>query len=239
MKHVRSLLPLPSIKITTYGIDHPADFQARALRLESDDSSFEVYKQDTLLGSVTLAMPGKHNVLNALAAISVGSDLEIPFETISAALSCFKGIDRRFSFKGTFQGADIFDDYGHHPQEMYYTFLVARKKAKGKLTVVFQPHRYTRTHKLWDQFLQIFKESPIDHLIITDIFPASEAPIAGVDSQRFVQELQKTNPSFTIDYVPLEHDFSSIKKKVASLIHDKDLLLLLGAGKVNKLVDFL
>lgn len=237
--NIRSLLPLPSIKIIKYGIEHEADFSARDIQLNADHSIFTVYKQNQKLGTIFLSMPGKHNVLNSLAAIALTDDLGVSFETSALALQNFKGIDRRFTFKGTFKGVDVFDDYGHHPVEIYNTLLVAKKRSRGKLTVVFQPHRYSRTHKLWDLFISTFLESPIDHLIITDIFPASENPIDGITSQRFVQELKAHNPPFTVEYQPLEADFHTIKASVASLVHENDLLLLLGAGKVNKLVETL
>jgi UDP-N-acetylmuramate--alanine ligase len=138
-----------------------------------------------------------------------------------------------------YQGAEIFDDYGHHPIEIYNTLLVAKKRAKKKLIVVFQPHRYTRTDKLWNQFVQILKDSPIDHLIMTDIYPASEMPILNVTSQNLVKAIQEHNPTFSITYAPYEGNFDSIKQSLAPLAHDDDLILLLGAGKVNKLPDYL
>ena len=184
-------------------------------------------------------MPGRHNVLNTIGAASVALDLGISFETIARAIASFKGIERRFCYKGLFQGAEIFDDYGHHPQEIYNTLLVAKKRAKNKLIVVFQPHRYTRTDKLWHQFIQTFIESQIDHLIVTDIYAASEAPILNVSSQNLVCAIQEQNPSFPITYAPYEADFESIKQSLKPVARDNDLVLLLGAGKVNKLPDYL
>src|SRR5439155_1485111 len=115
------------------------------------------------------------------------------------------------------------------------TLLVARKRAKNKLTVVFQPHRYTRTHKLWDSFIQTFLWSDIDHLIITDIYPASEAPIPGVTAQKMAYDLQSHNPRFTVTYVPFQDTFQDIKTMVQEIVGHDDLILLLGAGKINKL----
>lgn len=237
--NIRSLLPIPSIKVIKYGISKDSDFYAENIQLNADHSLFCVYKKGTLMGEISLAMPGKHNVLNALAAIALADDLAIPFATIAQALKSFKGIDRRFSFKGTFKDIEFFDDYGHHPQEIYNTLLVAKKRTQGKLTVVFQPHRYTRTQKLWKQFIDTFLESSIDNLIITDIFPASEQPIDGITSKKFVEELMSYNPKFTVQYAPLDADFSAIKNELFEHVTAKDLVLLLGAGKVNKLVDTL
>ena len=117
--------------------------------------------------------------------------------------------------------------------------LIAKKRAKNKLVVFFQPHRYTRTDKLWHHFIDTFLQSEIDHLVITDIYPASEAPIAQVTAQALAQAIAQHNPHFTVSYVPYEADFSSIKKEIGSLLHEDDLLLVQGAGKSNRIVDYL
>lgn len=237
--NVRSILPLPHIKTIKYGLDDTADIFARDVQLESNHSTFTVWKNKQLLGSVHHAMPGRHNVLNALAAITVALDLEIPFETICNALASFKGIERRFSFRGNYKGAEIFDDYGHHPNEILNTLLVARKRSKKKLTVIFQPHRYTRTDKLWQEFVDVFSKSSIDHLIITDIYPASEQPIANITGENLVKAIARAHPTLNISYVPYDADFGSIKKELDPLVDNEDLILLLGAGKITKMADYL
>lgn len=240
--YLQQILPLPHIKTISYGFNPAADIYAQDVVLEKDYSTFSVWLKncDMSLGTITLSMPGRHNILNALAAIAITRDIGVSFEEVSTALAHFKGIERRFSYKGTsHSGAAIFDDYGHHPTEIYNTLLVARKKAEKKLIVVFQPHRYTRTQALWKEFLQVFTESSIDHLIITDIYPASEAPIDTITSERFVRELQACKPACTVSYEPLEDSFASIKNNVEKITHEGDLLLLLGAGKVNKLAHYL
>ncbi|MGE0010031.1 MAG: UDP-N-acetylmuramate--L-alanine ligase [Candidatus Babeliales bacterium] len=237
---IRSLLPMPHLKTITYGIEHAADIMARDITLHADNSQFTVYEKSIIeLGHITLNMPGKHNVLNALAAIAVTRDLDIPFERITQALSSFKGVERRFSYQGLFKGAELFDDYGHHPVEIQNTLLVARKRSKNNLTVVFQPHRFTRTHALWDQFVDMFLHSAIDTLIITDIYPASEHPIPEVTGLNLTKALLQRNPNFKVIYAPLEDDFASIKKALIPTIASDDLILLQGAGKINKLVHYL
>lgn len=238
-KNIQSILPIPAIKITTYGIEMPADFTARNIQLNDDHSLFDVFKKDVFLGTVRLPMAGKHNVANTLAALVVADELEVPFATTRRALASFEGIDRRFSLKGTYLGAQFFDDYGHHPEEIRNTLLVARKRAKQKLTVVFQPHRFTRTAQLWNDFINVFKHSAVDHLIITDIFAASESPQEGVTAQRLAQEMQQEIPHFSITYAPFESTFDSIKKELFPLINTGDLVVMLGAGKVNKLIDYM
>ncbi|MBI2774596.1 UDP-N-acetylmuramate--L-alanine ligase [Candidatus Dependentiae bacterium] len=240
--HVRSLLPLSHIKTIKYGLDPAsADLYANDIILNADSSIFTVYQknQHEALGTIRFSMLGKHNVLNALAATALSLHLQVPFAVISHALSTFKGIDRRFSFKGTYRGAEIFDDYGHHPEEIRNTLLVARRRSQGKVIVAFQPHRYTRTDKLWDHFVQMFLDSGIDKLIITDIYPASEDPIPEITGKNLAKAIELRNPSFEVVYAPLEADFQSIIGSVEQTVSDGDLLLLQGAGKINKLADYL
>ena len=240
--HIQSLMPLSHIKTIKYGFDeHLADIFAKDLILEKDHSVCTVYHKGSpvALGTITLAMPGKHNVLNALAAIAAAMDVGVSFEACVDALKTFKGIERRFSFKGTFRGAELFDDYGHHPTEIYNTLLVARKRAKQKLIMVFQPHRYTRTEKLWDDFVNLFAYSSIDQLIITDIYPASEAPIDDITSINLVKAIREKQPSCPVTYIPLDGDFIHIIQQLKSSAASEDLVLLQGAGKVNKLAETL
>ncbi len=238
--HVCSLLPtLPHIKTVKYGFEPKADLFAQEVILEKDHSLFNVYSRSQVasLGAIYLTMPGRHNVLNALAAIAVALDLEIPFETIAQALKNFKGVERRFSFKGTYKGAELFDDYGHHPTEIFNTLLVARRRASNRLIVLFQPHRFTRTHKLWQDFVDLFAHSQIDHLIITDIYPASEAPIENVTSLLLVQALKQKQPACNVTYVPYEPTLAAVKTSIDPILQDGDLVLLLGAGRINKFAD--
>jgi UDP-N-acetylmuramate--alanine ligase len=237
-ENTRALLPLEHTTIS-YGMEHAADFSARDIVLNADHSIFDVHvkNSNTLLGTIMLPIPGKHNIYNALAAIAVTQELGITFETIAKNLASFGGVARRFSFHGTYQGAEIFDDYAHHPAEIENCLKVARQRAHNKLIVVFQPHRYTRTQKLWNNFISTFATSTIDHLIITDIYSAGEYPMSGVSSQRLSEELQALNPSFTIHYVPFEDDFAQIKEAIARSVGHNDLLLFLGAGKVHLIAD--
>lgn len=239
--HATSLLPIAHIKTVKYGTVADADIRAQDIILGPHYSTATIWKKDARepLGSLYLTMPGKHNILNATAAIAVALDLDIPFATIVTALANFKGIDRRFTYKGLYKGAEIFDDYGHHPTEIYNTLLVARKRAQEKLIVAFQPHRYSRTQGLWQDFIKVFCESGIDHLVVTDIYAASEAPIPGITSERFVQELKAHNPKFSITYLPTESTLNNIHAHLDTVINQHDLVLLLGAGKMNKIADLM
>jgi UDP-N-acetylmuramate--alanine ligase len=237
--HIQALLPLSHVKTIKYGFHPDADLQARDIELFPDYVQFTAWDKTTQssLGTIHLMMPGKHSVLNALAAISVTRELAIPFEKIAQALAQFKGIERRFSFKGTYRQAELFDDYGHHPTEIFHTLQVARQRAKNRLIVLFQPHRYTRTFHLLDQFVNVFKEAQIDHLIITDIYAAGEQPIPGLSIYTLITRLQQTISNFTVEYIALDPEFALVHEKVVSIVQANDLVLFLGAGKINKLAD--
>lgn len=246
--HIVSLLPLPHVKTIKYGFDSRiADIYAQDVYLEKDHSTFKVYTkthteqaaEPVLLGTVSLAMPGRYNVLNALAALAVALDLNIPFEVLATAFKSFKGVEKRFSFRGIYNGAEIFEDYGHHPTEIFNTLLVARKRADKKLIVVFQPQRYTRTDKLWQEFLNVFAYSPIDQLIITDIHAASETPIPGITGQNLVTALKQKQPSCNVTYVSYDANLETLTEHLKPLLSEGDLLLLLGAGKIDKLAELL
>jgi len=235
-EHVRSLLPLTHSKTITYGFDPLADCFTRDVVLEADHSIFSLYYKNESKGSFRTNMPGRHNVLNSLAAIALALELEISCDVIANALESFKGIERRFSYNGLYKGAELFDDYGHHPEEIKNTIAVAHKRKKNKLTVVFEPHRYTRTDKLWKLFLDTFKEFPLDNLIVTDIYAASEQPIANITAERFARELRDLKPGYHITYVPYDSEFIGIKNCLDTLVHADDLVLLQGAGKINKCI---
>jgi UDP-N-acetylmuramate--alanine ligase len=233
-ENIRSLPIASHIKTISYAIDHEADFYARDIILNTDHSLFTVYTKNNPdpLGNIMLPIPGKHNVYNCLAAIAVAHELEIPFISIKQSLETFSGVERRFSLRGIYKGAEVFDDYGHHPKEIENTLLVARRRAKNKLIVVFQPHRYTRTEKLWSQFLDTFYNSPIDTLIITDIHSAGEQPIDSISSETLTRHIQSINPPFSVEYIPSHDNFAHVKKAIGRSTQENDLILLLGAGKV-------
>lgn len=235
--NIGSLLPLANVTTISYGINHNADLYAQDITLNADHSLFTVYTKssDIPFGTITLPMPGLHNIYNALAAIAMTLEMKIDFTTITNSLISFAGIDRRFSFHGTYNNAEIFDDYGHHPKEIENTLIIARKRAINRLTVVFQPHRHTRTEKLWADFLTTFRTSSIDTLIITDIYSAGEQPINTISSERMAQELQSFNPPFTVLYIPFDADFHRIKQAITRSTQPNDLILLLGAGKTQQI----
>jgi UDP-N-acetylmuramate--alanine ligase len=237
--HVKTLLPLKNNQAITYGLNSTADWYATNIIHHSDSSTYDAYFKNTFLGAVNFAMPGIHNLLNSLASLAVGTELGIPFTNLANGLNSFTGVDRRFTYKGTYQGATIFDDYGHHPTEIKHALTVARKKTTGKLTMLFQPHRYTRTQRLWNEFVDLFANYGPDKLILTDIFAASEKPLKNITSLKLLTSIKERNPKLEIAYVPLKKDLSELKKIISENISEGDLLLLQGAGKINTIADFL
>lgn len=234
-EQVKALLPLKKNKAITYGIDAQADWTAKNIVHAPDYSTFDAYFKNNLMGSVRVALPGIHNVTNALSVLAVSKEIGISFEKSAKALASFTGVDRRFTFKGTCKGASIFDDYGHHPLEIKHTLETAQRKTKGKIMMLFQPHRYTRTYKLWDDFVDLFTKFPIDHLVITDIYEASEDPVPGVTSQNLVEAVKAKCPSLEVYYIPVTSEFSELKQHFSSTLSQGDLLILQGAGRVNSI----
>ncbi len=236
-KNIQSLLSTIKAPLTTYGFNDNCNWKIVNETLETDHSIFYLKNNSKTFGPLTLPMPGKHNVLNATSAFIAALSTTMSPETIIKTLATFDGVDRRFTFKGTYNGARIIDDYGHHPNEIKNALAIARKQTNGKLRVLFQPHRYSRTKSLWDDFIAMFLESKIDELIITDIYPASETPLEGISSQNLVKALQDKKADFTVQYLPLDQNFSTLLAHLKKTLTQNDLLMLQGAGKVNSIAD--
>ena len=193
-------------------------------------SRFDVYQRGTLLGDCLLQIPGRHNVLNALAAVAVGLDLEIPFLTIQKALAGFAGVQRRFQIRGTAAGVTVVDDYGHHPAEIRATLAAAKAGFDSRVVTVFQPHRYSRTQHLREEFLTAFNQA--DVLIVMDIYPAGESPIPGVSAADLADGIRAhghRNVTF------LGSDRTRLVDYVCEISRPGDLVLTLRAGDVSQL----
>src|ERR671914_540948 len=188
--HVQAVIPNVARRRITYGLSAQADISAHDINYDqSFGSSFTVLSGVNALGRVSLRVPGKHNVYNSLAAIAVALELDVPFDTIAHALKEFTGADRRFQFKGDEKGVTVVDDYGHHPTEVKATLSAARIAAPNRrIVVLFQPHRYTRTNDLMDEFASAFNNA--DVLFVTDIYAASEAPIEGVTAEVLTRRIK-------------------------------------------------
>lgn len=233
--NIQSVLPIPHLKVIKYGLNPDAEISAHKVLLHPDHSTFIATQRGNTLGHIRFSMPGEHNVQNCLGALAVCLDIGIPFDTVRNAIESFKGIERRFWFRGTYKGADIFDDYAVHPHEIEQTLKVARKRAKKRLTVIWEPHRYTRAFHLWNDFLRLFSTQNIDELIITDIYAASENPIKDITGSEFVRALKRLNPHLAVRYASYDNEFATIKETLAKNTHPNDLLLLIGAGKLTNL----
>ena len=228
--NIQRLLPRIDKRVITYGLDSAADLVARRVSLSGMTSRFEVYQRGALLGECTLQIPGRHNVLNALAAIGVGLDLEIPFVTIARALAGFAGVQRRFQIRGTAAGVTVVDDYGHHPAEIRATLAAAKAGFDRRVVTVFQPHRYTRTRDLKTEFLTAFNQA--DVLVMMDIYPAGEPPIPGVSAEDLAEGIRAhghRNVTF------LGSDRARIVEYVTEISRPGDLIVTLGAGDVSQL----
>jgi len=225
--NIADILPLISKRKITYGLTPQADMYAENIRFENGRVHFTVHRQDECLGDIDLAPPGMHNVYNALAVISVGLELEIPFAVIARGLQSYEGVQRRMQKKGEVRGITVVDDYGHHPTEIRAT-LSAIKTAwpEKRLVVLFQPHRYSRTKGLFKEFLTAFHQA--DYLILTDIYAASEEPIEGVSSEALLAEIEQHGQRYT-HYIP---SVDAMAEEVMGMVGENDLVLTLGAGNI-------
>ncbi|HEU4366699.1 MAG TPA: UDP-N-acetylmuramate--L-alanine ligase [Methylomirabilota bacterium] len=228
--NIQLLLPRVEKRVITYGLESSADLVARRPELRGMTSRFEVWQRGAPLGECTLQIPGRHNVLNALAAIAVGLDLEIPFATIQQALAGFAGVQRRFQVRGTAAGVTVVDDYGHHPVEIRATLAAAKAGFDSRVITVFQPHRYSRTLHLRQEFLTAFNQA--DVLIVMDVYPAGEAPIPGVSAADLAEGIRAHGHR---DVTYLGSDRARIVEHVCEISRPGDLVLTLGAGDVSQL----
>ncbi len=227
---IQRLIPRLEKRIITYGLASGADLVARRLRLVRMTSRFEVLYRGESLGECVLQLPGLHNVLNALAAIGVGLDLEIPFVTIQKALAGFSGVQRRFQVRGEAGGVTVVDDYGHHPAEIRATLAAAKTGFECRVVTVFQPHRYSRTFHLRQEFLTAFNQA--DVLVVMDIYAAGEAPMPGVTGEDLAEGI-RAHGHRHVTY--LDNDRARILDYLCEITRPGDLVLTLGAGDVGQL----
>ncbi len=229
--NVQLIIPNIKRRRVTYGLTAQADISAHNIRYNNSfGSTFTVWRGAETLGEIALPVPGKHNVYNALAATAVALELEISFDKIAEAFAAFKNADRRFQFKGEVNGVTVVDDYGHHPTEILATLSAAKNSSGGRRTVVvFQPHRYSRTQELMDEFALSFNNA--DVLYVLDIYAASETPIEGITAEVLTDNIRKYGHK-NATYIG---GVDGAAEQVVEGLQDGDLVITLGAGSVTRL----
>ena len=244
---LRRLLPDVQRRTVTYGTRRGSDFLIRVSTVSEDQNPHPVSAKDgetrvghplnrfgvryrgNDLGEFTLHVPGLHNVLNATAAIAVGVGLDVGVDAIRAALDQFRGVDRRFHLRGRSAGVSVIDDYGHHPTEIKATLAAARQCGFRKLHVIFQPHRFTRTRDLMEEFATAFADA--DSLFVLDIYAASEKPIEGITGEILAERIREKSGKSSA----FAHSFGDAVNSAAAIAKDGDMILTLGAGSVSQL----
>jgi UDP-N-acetylmuramate--alanine ligase len=230
--NVQELIPALQKTYVTYGFSPQADYRADGVSPEGMANRFRVVRRGEILGEVLLSAPGRHNVSNALAAVAVASELGIPFDKIREGLADYRGVHRRFQIKGEREGVTVVDDYGHHPAEIRATLSAAREVWPSRRIVVgFQPHRYSRTHALFQEFVSAFHDA--DLLFVFEVYPAGEEPIPGASGERLCEAIR--------DHGHKAVFFSGKAGEAAGRILPRlqpgDIFLTMGAGDVWKLAE--
>lgn len=225
LRHIAEKISRP---FYSYAIDQPADYQAQNIRAAGHGIEFDVTHEGETLGHVRLNIPGRHNVLDALACIVTGLSLGVPFAKIADGLAAFHGAKRRFQTKGHEKGVWVVDDYAHHPTEIAATLKAAKETQPARLICAFQPHRYSRTQLLHEEFGRAFTSA--DLLILTDVYAAGEAPIPGISGETIKAEVERQTGAH-VTYLPRRED---IAPYLASIVREGDLVITMGAGDIYK-----
>ncbi len=227
-EHVREILPKIKRRIITYGLSDLADYQAKDIAFQGASSRYTLICKGERLGDVTINVPGLHNVCNSMATIAVARELDLALPVVLEGMKAFTGVHRRLEIKGRRGDVLVVDDYGHHPTEILATLAAAKQVWNDRLIVVFQPHRYTRTRALFNEFLGAFKDA--DALILTDIYAASEREIEGVHASKLCEGIRSSGHKNAV-YIP---DFDRIVDHLCETARPGDVIITLGAGSVWK-----
>ncbi len=233
--HVQAILPQIERRHVTYGVSRSADYRARNIQFSGLSTHFEAFRRGESLGSFSVRMPGHHNVLNALSVIAIADELEVPFDVVREAIGGFHGVQRRFTVVGTpaierdGKSGDVMviDDYGHHPAEVVATLDAAQNGFDRRVVVAFQPHRYTRTHALFEDFTRAFNKA--DVLVVTEVYPAGEKPIAGATGEALADAI-RAHGHHDVHYIA---DKKKVGEALLALARPGDLVIALGAGDIN------
>tara|TARA_S200000501_G_scaffold378888_1_gene444597 strand:- start:22269 stop:23666 length:1398 start_codon:yes stop_codon:yes gene_type:complete len=223
---VREILTKIERPMTTYGKSRDAVYRAENIRFKENKSTYSVFRAKENLGEIQVALPGEHNVLNSLAAITVGLEMGLSFESIKSSLKNYDGVRRRFDIKTKSKNIIVVDDYAHHPTEIRVTLKAAKDGWNRRIIAVFQPHLFSRTKAFFREFAQSLQQADI--IFITSIYPAREEPIAGISSELIYIECKKLGHNLCY----LVPDFNDIPKKLDHAIQDNDMIITLGAGSI-------
>ena len=224
--NIQGLIPNVTRRYITYGLTAQADFSARDIEIRGMTTCFNVWLRGKNIGKVTIRVPGEHNVYNALAAIAVAMELDISFEEANDSIAHFSGVERRFQIKGEHNGITVVDDYGHHPAEIKATLKAAKEGWDNKVVAVFQPHRYSRTQDLFQEFFAAFNDADI--LSLTDIYPAGVEKIVGVSSEALYNGI-KAYGHRNVVYIPDKNDVPAYLNKITKPGY---MVITLGAGNI-------
>lgn len=227
--NVQAIIPRISRRMVSYGTSSQADLVASQVAFDGFASSYSLRLRGQNLGRIRINAPGHHSVLNSLAAMAIGLELDIPVESAAAALSGFQNADRRFQVKGERGSITVIDDYGHHPTEIIATLAAVRSACDRRIVAVFQPHRFTRTRALEEEFARAFYHA--DVLVVLPIYPAGEDPIAGVSAEKLAALIKK----FGHRDVTYAENFSRALELLSEKLSESDVLITLGAGDVWKI----
>jgi len=225
--NIRSIMPKVRRRKVTYGIDENGDIKGRVKSRKEDKTVFEIEAMGRKLGETYITMPGDHYVRNALAAVAVGMELEVPFDLVKQGLEEFQGVGRRFEIKDRRAGITIVDDYAHHPTEIAATMNAALTSFGGRVIVLFQPHRYTRTQAMADQFGECFRGA--EKVFVADIYAAGEDPIPGVTSQLIIDAIR--DAGIPADPAPT---FEKMVEETMKILRNGDIVITMGAGDIHR-----
>ncbi|HAQ55626.1 MAG TPA: UDP-N-acetylmuramate--L-alanine ligase [Anaerovibrio sp.] len=227
-ENIRNIVKNVNRKIVSYAIDHEADYVAANIKADASGTSFDVIHKGENLGTVKLNVPGRHNVLNAMACVVTGITLGQSVAQMAEGLTMFNGAKRRFQTKGKAQGVWVVDDYAHHPTEIATTLKAARQTQPKRLVCAFQPHRYSRTQLLQKEYGSCFRDA--DLLVLTDVYSAGEDPIPGIDGELLVKEVAEQTGQKTV-YIKDKKEIAAYLKSIAQ---EGDLIMTMGAGDIVK-----
>jgi UDP-N-acetylmuramate--alanine ligase len=216
----------------TYGWSEDADYRITDYEPGRVGSRYTLHRGTDLLGAIALPVPGRHNALNAAGAAAMATELGLGFGDIAHALGAFGGVARRFQFRGETAGVTLVDDYAHLPGEVVQAIRAARESGWPRVVVAFQPHRYSRTGRLWHEFADAFGGA--DQLILTDVYSAGEAPVPGVSGRLLLKAVLDAHPSLPVAYFPRRTELAD---RIPAYLQPGDLLLTLGAGDLTTLPD--